>query len=60
VDRPFTVAVQYQELPVVGFAGVRLYRDFAGARWSFAFFGFFASRLRLSRVPVTHSFFALD
>src|SRR5947209_1822995 len=38
-----------------GFAGVRSYRDFAGARWSFVFFGFFASRPRLSRLPMTHS-----
>ena len=39
----------------VGFGGVRSYLDFAGARLSFAFFGFFASRPRLSRLPITLS-----
>jgi len=39
----------------VGFAGVRSYLDFVGARWSLDFFGFFASRPRLSRLPMIHS-----
>jgi len=39
----------------VGAGGVRSYLDFVGARWFFAFFGFFASRPRLSRLPITHS-----
>jgi hypothetical protein len=40
----------------VGLGGVRSYLDFAGAGCSLFFFGFFASRPRLSRLPMILSF----
>lgn len=39
----------------VGLGAVRSYLDFAGARCSLFFFGFFASRPRLSRFPMSIS-----
>lgn len=39
-------------LGVGGFAGVRVNLDGGGPTLSFAFFGFFASRPRLSRLPM--------
>lgn len=38
-----------------GLGGVGSHRDFAGPRCSLAFFGFFGSRPRLSRLPITPS-----